>query len=254
MKEKIINRLEEHLEYAQKEAAFKDYLGVFLFGSQNYGLEDADSDVDCRIVYFADADSPIASPTNLVTKNMELIELIDARHFLLNLSEGVLPILESVLTDYCIINPKYAPYWTELIRYKEAIMCKSKDKILSYAEHYAQIQLQRFLRNEGAKKSGTFYTIKPAMHMLRAEEIVKRVRSGDITSQLLKVKDVKRIWDLKYGETTYAMVEKTIMDSYKNILCITQNNLLIKQRPEEEFWDETIYPIVSKILEEFNNG
>jgi hypothetical protein len=49
---KIQERLQEHLDYALANKPCKDYFGIFLFGSQNYGLSDDYSDIDSRMIYF----------------------------------------------------------------------------------------------------------------------------------------------------------------------------------------------------------
>ena len=51
-KEIIAFKLEQHKEYAKKQLGIEEenIIGIFLYGSQNYGFSNAASDIDSRII------------------------------------------------------------------------------------------------------------------------------------------------------------------------------------------------------------
>lgn len=57
MKKKILNRLEDHLEYLYSIGYKKEnILGIFLYGSQNYNFDTQLSDVDSKVIYIPRAE------------------------------------------------------------------------------------------------------------------------------------------------------------------------------------------------------
>ena len=50
-REPILKRLQEHWDYAVRQGVDPDRIvGVFLYGSQNYGFANPDSDVDSKLI------------------------------------------------------------------------------------------------------------------------------------------------------------------------------------------------------------
>ena len=68
--------LSPYLEQAKKYTN-KDIFGIFLYGSQNYGLNNAESDIDVRCLIFPDdQESPL-----IETIDIKVIELVKPSSF-----------------------------------------------------------------------------------------------------------------------------------------------------------------------------
>ena len=67
-REPILKRLQEHWDYAVRQGVDPDRIvGVFLYGSQNYGFANSDSDVDSKLIIV---------PSRLMKLNKILVRLL----------------------------------------------------------------------------------------------------------------------------------------------------------------------------------
>ena len=118
----VIDRLQEHYNCALEKINRDNIIGLFLVGSQNYGTDIASSDVDTTLVVTPTLDEiysgykPESSTLKLKESN-EQIKIKDIRQFINEIKKQNLNILETLYTDYCIINPSYKNTW-ELLRSK----------------------------------------------------------------------------------------------------------------------------------------
>ena len=117
----IMNTLQNYYDIA---ACDYNVFGIFLYGSQNYGLSTQYSDVDAVAIVF---------PTykNIVFKEKDIYKEItggngnfhyqEVRDFFNQLRKGNPNAIEILTTDYYIINPDYAYYWNSIRSNKNAI-------------------------------------------------------------------------------------------------------------------------------------
>jgi hypothetical protein len=63
--------------------------------------------------------------------------------------------------------------------------------------------MHRFIKNEGNRKNGSFYTIKPLIHLLRAEEIVDKIASGKKLNDLFTYSNPTQLLSIKYEKLSY---------------------------------------------------
>ena len=69
-KKEILDRLQEHYEYAIQCGYDEEHiLGVFLYGSQNYGTANADSDIDSKLILLPSFEQLCLSP-EMVSKEL----------------------------------------------------------------------------------------------------------------------------------------------------------------------------------------
>ena len=121
----IKENLERHYQEALTLFPKEQILGVFLQGSQNYGLDYEDSDIDTKAVIIptlaeiASAQKPIS--TTHVLPNTEHIDLKDIRLMIGEFKKQNLNFLEILWTPYFIINPLYAQEWGRLVCAREQI-------------------------------------------------------------------------------------------------------------------------------------
>ena len=86
-KEEILNRLKEHWKYAAQFYDEKRFLGIFLYGSQNYNMATESSDIDSKIIILPSFNDFCLTPQmiskELNLENGEHIEVKDIRLFIL---------------------------------------------------------------------------------------------------------------------------------------------------------------------------
>jgi predicted nucleotidyltransferase len=93
-------------------------LGIFLYGSQNYGISTETSDVDTKAIIIPTfEDLCLRAP---VSKELHYddgshCEVKDIRELVKMFKGQNINFLEIMYTDYCLINPKYNRLWKELI-------------------------------------------------------------------------------------------------------------------------------------------
>ena len=106
-----MRRLYEHHEEAKQYFPEDRIVGVWLQGSQNYGLDLPTSDVDTKLIVvptFKDIAlnrKPVS--TTHVRANDEHIDFKDIRLYIETFKKQNLNFLEILFTDYFIINPFY---------------------------------------------------------------------------------------------------------------------------------------------------
>lgn len=114
----ISDAIKEHyqavIEYGIPEERI---LGVFLYGSQNYGCALPDSDVDTKAIFIPSLEEAVLSKqmTNheIHFANGEHCEVMDIRHLIDNFKKQNINFVEVLYTEYCYVNPKYEQIWRE---------------------------------------------------------------------------------------------------------------------------------------------
>lgn len=125
--EKIMNRLQEHYDYIKNDY---EVVGLFLQGSQNYGLDvytdDYMSDIDSKAIVlptFSDfilSKDPVSN--TIILENEEHIDVKDIRVMFTMFKKANISYLELLFTDFKIINPKYQSIIDELMKIRDDII------------------------------------------------------------------------------------------------------------------------------------
>ena len=121
VKQSLYAHYKESLEYFDK----RNIVGLFLQGSQNYGLAYENSDVDTKLIVLPNFNEiafnkkPVS--TTHIRENEEHIDFKDIRLYMQTFRKQNLNFLEILFTPYKIVNPDYAPYWDVLINHREDI-------------------------------------------------------------------------------------------------------------------------------------
>lgn len=117
--------LNEHYKESLEYFTENQIVGLFLQGSQNYGLDYENSDIDTKLIVvpsFRDialAKKPIS--TTHVRENDEHIDFKDVRLYIETFYKQNLNFLEILFTPYFCINPLYASQWNRLLDNREKI-------------------------------------------------------------------------------------------------------------------------------------
>lgn len=109
-----MDALKEHKAKVLETYAESQLLGVFVYGSQNYGIDIEFSDVDTKAILVPTIEdlclnSPVSREIHL--DNNEHCEIKDIREYANMIRKQNVNFLEIMFSDYCIINPKYNRIW-----------------------------------------------------------------------------------------------------------------------------------------------
>lgn len=121
----IMKRVEEHYKEALEYFPEDRIVGIFLQGSQNYGLDTENSDIDTKLIVtptFNDLAfnlKPVS--TTHIRENNEHIDFKDIRLMLQTFRKHNINFIEVLFTKYYILNPKYEYFWEQLIAEREMI-------------------------------------------------------------------------------------------------------------------------------------
>lgn len=122
---KTASGIQEHYLESKQYFAENNIVGIFLQGSQNYGLETEDSDIDTKLITTPTLNEFIYNckpmSTTHVRANKEHIDFKDIRLMFDTFRKQNLNFIEILFTDYKIINPMYAKEWNKLIAANEII-------------------------------------------------------------------------------------------------------------------------------------
>lgn len=118
--------LQEHYDAALSQGIRPEQIiGIFVYGSQNYGLATENSDVDTKCIYIPSFEDLCYNHTEFSRdyhlENDEICVLMDVRHFIENLKSQNINYLEILFNDneHCYINPLYKELWNDFTSYKE---------------------------------------------------------------------------------------------------------------------------------------
>lgn len=122
---KTAKGIQEHYIESKQYFAENNIVGIFLQGSQNYGLETPNSDIDTKLITTPTLNELIYNRQPMSTThfraNKEHIDFKDIRLMFNTFRKQNLNFIEILFTDYKIINPMYKNEWNKLIAANEAI-------------------------------------------------------------------------------------------------------------------------------------
>ena len=100
-------------------------VGIFLQGSQNYGLDYEGSDIDTKCIVLPTLEDLIFNrkpvSTTHVLPNEEHLDLKDVRLYFQTFRKQNLNFMEILFTKYKIVNPTYEYFWDKLVANNEMI-------------------------------------------------------------------------------------------------------------------------------------
>ena len=261
----IMKEVHDHYDETRNTFGLNKIVGVFLQGSQNYGLDYESSDVDTKAVLlpsFKDIvlnKQPIS--TTHVREDNSHTDWKDMRLMLNCFRKQNLNFLEILFTPYFFINSTYGKYWAELIEHREEIVrynpyqaVKSMKGIAM--EKYHAMEHEYPSKVDILAKYG--YDPKQLHHLLRVEEYIGRYINGEPYKDCLHPHRPDYLIDVKkgyYDLETARIVANTSIDNITRVadaFCETIEN---KGNPTvDEFLDNVMYKVMKKSMEEELNG
>ena len=224
-KKTIIHRVGDHLAEAREIIPFDRIVGIFLQGSQNYGLDYEKSDVDTKLIVtptFKDIAfnrKPIS--TTHIRENEEHIDFKDIRLYIETFRKQNLNFLEILFTDFKWVNHMYAEHWDQLVKHREEIAhynlyqaIKSMKGIAM--EKYHAMEHPYPSKVEVLAEYG--YDPKQVSHLIRVEDYIERYIKGDSYESCLRPTDPEFIMDMKLGKYDLAAARDIANKSITRII------------------------------------
>ena len=204
----IMEQLNRHYQEALTLFPEDRIVGVFLQGSQNYGLDYEGSDIDTKCFLVPTLEDIIFNKkpisTTHIRANEEHIDFKDIRLFLTTVRKQNLNFMEILFTKYKIVNPTYEPMWNRLIENNEQI---ARYNPVGAVKTMKGIALEKYHAMEHKYPSKVDiidkwgYDGKQLHHLFRVREYLQRYIEGEKYSDCL----ISRVGD-------YLKAVKTLTD------------------------------------------
>lgn len=209
----VIDRVQEHYEESKQYFKRNNIVGIFLQGSQNYGLETPDSDVDTKLVVtptfnqLAFNKRPVSSTH--VRENDEHIDFKDIRLYIDTFRKQNINFVEILFTKHRILNDTYADEFMRLIKAREEIahynMWRAVKAMKGMAfEKYHAMEHRYPAKQHIVDKYG--YDGKQLSHMIRIYDFMSRYINGESYESCMIAKNKDYLIALK--EQGYYQLEK----------------------------------------------
>lgn len=202
MDKMLMDRVYEHYQDALKLYPEERIVGIFLQGSQNYHLDDEESDVDTKVLLVPTLDEIVFNKkpvsTTHVRANDEHIDAKDVRLYWQCFRKGNPNFVEILFTDYYIINPRYADLWNEMrgarervARVNPLVTCKAMMGMVQ--EKYHAMEHRYPSRAEIVDKFG--YDPKQLQHLIRMVDFLEQyVNNVESYENILTLQWAEHLW------------------------------------------------------------
>lgn len=199
-----IDRVLAHFNEAKQYFPYNNIVGIFLQGSQNYGLETPHSDVDTKLIVtptfkqIAFNKQPVSSTH--VRANDEHIDFKDLRLYIDTFRKQNINFVEILFTQYFILNPTYTDEFMRLIKAREDIAhynpwrAIKAMKGMALEKHHA-MEHRYPAKQDIIQQYG--YDGKQLSHMIRIYNFMSRYINGDSYEFCLDAKDKEYLIALK---------------------------------------------------------
>lgn len=258
--ESILTRLHEHLDDSLQKFEQDRMIGLFLQGSQNYGLDYEASDVDTKLIVvptFKDIvfnKSPIS--TTQIRSNNEHIDFKDVRLYMQTFRKQNPNFLEILFTDFNWVNWTYKDQWDRLVLNREAIARYNPFQAIKAMKGMA-LEKYHAMEHQYPSKIDTFrdfgYDPKQLHHLLRMEEFIQKYINGESYSECLNPSDKEYLIAVKKGLYNLDQAKRLGEEVVQKIIIISDNYAL--QIPNEgnaeveKMLNEVQYEIMKRATE-----
>lgn len=202
-----MDRVREHYQEALKFFPEDRMVGLFLQGSQNYGLETEQSDVDTKLIVLPSFNDVVfnrkPASTTHVCMNNEHIDFKDIRLYMECFTKQNLNFLEILFTPYFLIHPDYQEDWLKLVEAREEIARMNPYRAVKSMkgiamEKYHAMEHPYPSKMEIIERYG--YDCKQLHHLLRVEEYLQRYINGESYENCLRPRHPEALkWEKLYA-------------------------------------------------------
>ena len=235
----INKAIKEHLEAVLEEGYNESQiLGIFLYGSQNYGTNISSSDVDTKCILIPTLEDlclrrPVSKEIHL--ENGEHCEVKDIREIVANFRKQNINFLEILYTPYFWINQMYEKVWFDcLVNNREFISYYDMNKALQSICGQAIHTLKQDKTN-GKKVSNGLRLYWFLKEYLDGNDYNKCIYLDEDRRKILKdlknkskIKDIKQVDELIYNfEIFKTLTINPICDKTSNEIDDIMNNFIL---------------------------
>ena len=249
MSKEIIKELLIH----QKTAKDKGYIvfGTYLQGSQNYGLQTENSDIDTKTIVvpsfkdFARNRAPI-STTHVLPDNSH-DDQKDVRLMFETFLKQNLNFLEILFTSHFVVESFFEDEHNELIGMADKIANYNKNQLFRCTLGMALSKRKNM--NYCTTMNNLGYNPKDFHHILRIEEFMQRFISGEPFKDCLKAKNKDYLISVKKGEIPLFEASELADKSLEKIIELKEKHSLEKDACDLEVAErlnELSYKIIKK--------
>ena len=202
----VMSRVHDHLDESLQRFDESRIVGIFLQGSQNYGLETPKSDVDTKLIVTPTFDEVVLNKkpisTTHVRANNEHTDLKDIRLMLATFRKQNLNFIEILFTPYAWVNPLFESEWGRLTAAREQIAHYSPYSAVKTMKGIA-MEKYHAMEHEYPSKLEVLaeygYDPKQLHHILRLEEFMTRWLDGEPYEDCLLSKKTDYLKQIKFG-------------------------------------------------------
>lgn len=247
----IFLRLQEHYKEALEYFPKNRIVGIFLQGSQNYGMEVPGSDVDTKLIVvptFEEIAFNRKPHSNThIRENNEHIDFKDIRLMLETFRKQNLNFLEILFTPYKLINPMYEEEWNKLVERAEEIAHYNRFLAVKAMkgvamEKYHALEHPYPAKLEVLAKYG--YDPKQLHHLLRIEEYLERYIAGDSYQSCLS--PVNRQYLVKVKQGLYSK-EDAEVEAERALAHVVEMSDAIQKNGEWDKCDENVDALLDEV-------
>lgn len=238
-----MKRVREHYEEALEYFDAAQVVGIFLQGSQNYGLDTPNSDVDTKLIVvpsFKDIamnKKPVS--TTHIRANTEHIDWKDIRLYVETFKKQNLNFLEILFTPYFIINPLYEEQWNRLVAKREEIARMNPYRAVKSMKG---IGLEKYhaMEHRYPSKADIIdaygYDGKQVSHLIRVWDYLRRYIDGESYESCLRPSPdlVPRIMDYKALDKISLEEARIEAEKYKERIEALEKEYLEGRKEEED--------------------
>lgn len=215
--DKIITRLNQHLVAALNQYD-KEWFVICLQGSQNYNLDDENSDIDSKLLILPSLEDIVlnkqAISKTFIMENDEHCDVKDVREYFRIFRKQNINFVEILFTDYYIVNPKYAEDWLILREHREEIARYDVDQALKCMKGMCAEKLHALTHEYPSRMKWieTFgYDPKQLSHMIRIKNFVDNYIAGEPYSKCLIDNDRDYLIKMKRGFPTWTVEDASLV-------------------------------------------
>ena len=216
-----MEQLQRHYDEALSLFPEDRIVGVFLQGSQNYGLDYEGSDIDTKCIVLPTLEDLIFNrkpvSTTHVLPNEEHLDLKDVRLYFQTFRKQNLNFMEILFTKYKIVNPTYEYFWDKLVANNEMI---ARYNPVGAVKTMKGIAMEKYHAMEHRYPSkvdlidSIGYDPKQLHHLFRVEEYIKRYVNGEAYADCLMSNQsdyLREVKSLVKGVPYYKLAEAQIL-------------------------------------------
>ena len=200
----IMERVQEHYNDALKYFPEDRIVCIVLQGSQNYSLDVENSDVDTKLIVTPTLDDIIFArkpvSTTHIRANDEHIDFKDLRLMFGTFRKQNLNFVETLFSQYSIVNPIYADEWNMLIHHNESI---ARYNPVASVRTMKGIAMEKYhaMEHRYPSKADIIdkyrFDCKQLHHLLRVEEYLRRYIDGEPYADCLISKQADYLKNVK---------------------------------------------------------